>query len=29
MDSVTCRCGTQRRIAAAIDLAQQMLRVRT
>ena len=29
MDSVICRCGTQRRIAAAIDLAQQMLRVRT
>lgn len=29
MDSVICRCGTQRRIATAIDLAQQMMRVRT
>jgi aerobic-type carbon monoxide dehydrogenase small subunit (CoxS/CutS family) len=26
MDSVVCRCGTQTRIAAAIGLAQQMLR---
>lgn len=26
MDSVICRCGTQARIAAAIGLAQQMLR---